>query len=165
MNEEILNRNSSLHSSENDLPEKIFERVSQLTPLVNVDLLIKNKNKGTLLVWRHDKYYGPGWHIPGGIIRFKEKIVARIEKTAMKELSCKIVSISDKPIAFNELFAENRDIRGHFLSLLFDCKIDENCHYDLFNGTQKDLKNGDKLWHKTCPLDLIEQHHIYRDFI
>ena len=104
MNEEILNRNSSLHSSENDLPEKIFERVSQLTPLVNVDLLIKNKNKGTLLVWRHDKYYGPGWHIPGGIIRFKEKIVARIEKTAMKELSCKIVSISDKPIAFNELF-------------------------------------------------------------
>ena len=168
MNEEtlkqILEHDISGHP-DNDLPEKVFELVSQLTPLVNVDLLIKNKNKETLLVWRCDQYYGPGWHVPGGIIRFKEKIASRVKITSKKELSCKIVSISDKPIAFNELFAKNRDIRGHFISLLFDCVIDENCYYQHFDETKENLKHGDAMWHKTCPKNLIEQHHIYREFI
>lgn len=44
--------------------------------MVNVDLLIKNVSSNeTLLTWREDEYYGPGWHVPGGIVRFKETIV------------------------------------------------------------------------------------------
>ena len=54
------------------LSEETFLLISQLTPMVNVELLIQDKNKGTLLTWRHDKFYGPAWHLPGGIIRFKE---------------------------------------------------------------------------------------------
>ncbi|SVE18316.1 uncharacterized protein METZ01_LOCUS471170, partial [marine metagenome] len=61
------------------LPEEIFYLVSRITPLINVDLLIHNKNGETLLTWRGgDETSKPGWHIPGGIVRYKEKIADRI---------------------------------------------------------------------------------------
>lgn len=47
------------------LPQEVFYFVSELTPLINVDLLIKDKSGRTLLTWRDDKFYGPAWHIPG----------------------------------------------------------------------------------------------------
>ena len=64
------------------LPEEIFYIASSITPMLNVDILIKNKNKQTLLIWRDDKYYGPGWHIPGGIIRFKETFFSLVHKVS-----------------------------------------------------------------------------------
>ena len=67
------------------LPDEIFYFVSSITPLVCVDLLIKEE-KGILLTWRQDEFYGPGWHLPGGVMRFKEKAHLRIIKTAKKEL-------------------------------------------------------------------------------
>ena len=55
-----------------DLPEELFRFISTISPLVNVDLLIKDDTNRTLLTWRDDEHYGAGWHVPGGIIRFKE---------------------------------------------------------------------------------------------
>ena len=53
------------------LPEEVFRLVSRLTALINVDLLIQDEGRRTLLTWRDDEFYGAGWHIPGGIIRYK----------------------------------------------------------------------------------------------
>ena len=53
-------------TANNGLPHDLFVFVSRLTPLVNVDLLIQDPHHGTLLTWRHDETYGPGWHVPGG---------------------------------------------------------------------------------------------------
>ena len=69
-----------VNNAKDGLPTDVFYFVSQLTPLINVDLLVKNKSGQVLLTWRDDRFYGPAWHIPGGIIRFKEKIEDRIEK-------------------------------------------------------------------------------------
>ena len=60
--------------------QKCFGLV-ELTPLVNVDLLIKDSGR-TLLTWRDDEFYGPGWHIPGGILGFKERALDRLAKVA-----------------------------------------------------------------------------------
>ncbi len=65
--------------------------------MINVDLLIKNKQGQTLLTWRQDRFYGPAWHIPGGIIRFKESIEDRIAKVAETELGCQ-VRFSAEPV-------------------------------------------------------------------
>ena len=92
--ENILAR---IGNARDGLPEDVFRLVSQLTPLVNVELLINDKNKGTLLTWRHDEFYGPDWHLPGGIIRFKEFAATRIEKVAMSELGAS-VSFENKSV-------------------------------------------------------------------
>ena len=54
------------------LPEDLFLFISRITPLVNVDLLIQGPQHRTLLTWRSDEHHGAGWHVPGGIIRYKE---------------------------------------------------------------------------------------------
>ena len=49
------------------LPEDVFLFVSRIIPLIAVDLLIQDDRSRTLLTWRDDEFYGPGWHAPGGI--------------------------------------------------------------------------------------------------
>src|ERR1035437_9224010 len=97
----ILRLESSIENPSKGLPEDIFLFVSKITPLVNVDLLIKNKQGQTLLTWRDDGYYPPGWHIPGGIIRFKETAHARINAVASIELGARVKFRKD-PLAIHE---------------------------------------------------------------
>ena len=110
--------------------------------MANVDLLIKNKKKQTLLIWRDDKYYGPGWHIPGGIIRFKETFSSRIHKVAESELGMSVSHTKD-PITIKELFAKNRDVRGHFITFLYECcpKSEPDISRK-YNGVNPKMVNG-----------------------
>ena len=62
---------------ETGLPEEIFMGVSKMTPITNVDLLIKDSKNRCLLAWRDDEYAGTGWHIPGGVIRYMPSCLAR----------------------------------------------------------------------------------------
>ena len=62
----------------NGLPEEVFLAVSRMTPMVNVDLLIDNEAGHTLLTWRQDAFHGPGWHVPGGIVHYGEKLGDRV---------------------------------------------------------------------------------------
>lgn len=45
------------------LPEEVFLFLSRMTPIVNVDLLIKDEKGRTLLSWRDDIHSGTGWHV------------------------------------------------------------------------------------------------------
>ncbi len=63
-----------IHNPSSGLPEELFLFISRITPMVNVDLLIKDENGRALLSWRDDQFAGTGWHVPGGIVRFKENM-------------------------------------------------------------------------------------------
>ena len=101
------------------LPEEIFLFVSRMIPMVNVDLLIKDEKGRILLSWRDYKYDGVGWHVPGGIVRFKEKLEIRILKVAEEEIGVK-VEFDPVPITVNQVIC-NHNTRGHFISLLSKC--------------------------------------------
>lgn len=148
------------------LPAPVFRLISQLTPLVNVDLLIQDSAGRTLLTWRADEFYGPGWHIPGGIIRFKENAATRIAQVAQGELGC-TVDFDPTPITLREVMASERDIRGHFISLLYRCRLKTPPAPGLAADvtTQLPLTNGQWQWHESCPPDLIRAHHMYRPWI
>ena len=60
------------------LPENLFLLISSLVPIPNVDLLITNEKNQILLSWRDDEFYGKGWHIPSGCIRFGVTLQQRI---------------------------------------------------------------------------------------
>lgn len=163
LSEHLENICNLIHDPRKGLPDELFYFISRFTPLVNVDLLIKNKHGNTLLTWRHDKFYGPGWHIPGGIIRFKESFEQRIHKVARIELGCK-VAFNSVPLNIETIINKERDIRGHFISLLFHCEL-----LDLPDISRKfNLENpepGCWDWHAGAPSNLIKQHEVYRKFI
>ena len=146
-------------SATRGLPEDVFLLASSLTPMINVDLLIQDEAGRTLLTWRHDRFYGPGWHIPGGIIRFKESAASRIAAVAAGELGA-TVSAGDSPIGLHEITNPQRDVRGHFISLLYACRLtsplDESRRF-----APEAPRNGDWAWHERAPDNLIAQQRIY----
>ena len=144
------------------LPEELFHFASSITAMANVDLLIKNKKK-TLLIWRDDQYYGPGWHIPGGIIRFKETFSSRIHKVAESELDMSVTH-SQAPITIKELFAKNRNVRGHFITFLYECWPESEPDISRkYNGGEP--QNGQWSWHDKSPVNLIKPQASYESFI
>lgn len=142
------------------LPEELFLFVSRITPMVNVDLLVKNNNGEILLTWRDDEFHVPGWHIPGGIIRYKEKIKDRIKAVARNELGADI-EFNPTPLIVSEIIQYNKRDRGHFISMLHECRLisspDENLHCINEKPKVREWK-----WHSRCPENLIRVHHIYK---
>ena len=147
----------------NGLPDEVFYYISKTTPLVNVDLLIKNENGCILLAWRNDPIAGTGWHIPGGIIRFKETFEQRIQKVAQLEVGVDDIQFDPTPLAINQIILDNHEIRGHFISILYDCFLSTT-----FMPENRGLSNigpGYLMWHDSCPDDLLKFHEIYREFL
>lgn len=143
------------------LPEEIFVYASQITPLVNVDLLIKDDDKGVLLTWRDDGHYEEGWHVPGGIIRYKETFSDRIREVARLELGAK-VEHEKEPIAIKQVIHPINMTRGHFVSLLYSCRLMSPLLDSL--AVDAEPKNGQWQWHKNCPVNLIAVQDIYRPY-
>ena len=144
------------------LPDEVFYFISRTTPLINVDLLIKDENGRTLLAWRDDPYAGTGWHVPGGIIRYKETFETRIQKVAETEIGCRIQFEPD-PIAVNQMIHQEHRNRGHFISLLYQCYLESS-----FSPANKGLNSEDAgylEWHAQCPDNMIVYHDVYKTYI
>jgi ADP-ribose pyrophosphatase YjhB (NUDIX family) len=145
-----------------DMPEVLFLLVSRLTPLVNVDLLIKDAQNRTLLTWRDDEFYGAGWHLPGGVIRFRETAGERVRAVARGELGAD-VSFEPTPLWVAESIDRTREIRGHFISLLYRCALTTAL------GTELEYRAGRPApglwqWHAGCPANLLTVHRVYQRF-
>ena len=143
------------------LPEEVFFFISRMTPMINVDLLIKDGNGRTLLSWRDDQYAGAGWHLPGGIVRFKEKLEQRVKKVAETEIGA-VVEFDPVPVTINQVICDH-DTRGHFISILYKCFLSSK-----FVPANKGLKNTDKgylMWHDSCPENMVKVHEMYRKYI
>ena len=163
MKELIAAIKSELGDSRSGLPEDLFLFISQLTPMINVDLLIRNELGETLLTWREDELYGPGWHVPGGIVRFKEKASDRIRAVADKELGAQVTH-GEHPLRVTEMMNPNRDVRGHFISLLYRCSLSSDPSAQL-RVKRNTVKNGEWDWFSRCPEKMIHQHRVYSDLI
>lgn len=154
---------SCIEDAESGLPEDIFLLVSRITPLVNVDLLIRDEQGNTLLTWRDDGYCQAGWHVPGGIVRFRESFAHRICAVAAGELGIK-VNFQKEPLAVNEVILPELTSRGHAISFLYDCKVisalDEKLKYG--GGTPEP---GEWAWHDKCPNNIVSVHEMYRRFM
>jgi colanic acid biosynthesis protein WcaH len=148
-------------NSKEGLPEEVFYFVSRITPLINVDLLIKDDMNRTLLSWRDDEYCGTGWHIPGGIVRFKETLETRIKKVATIEINADI-DFDPNPIAINQsLFSQNT--RGHFVSFLYKCFLPSS--FVPKNENLTEFQRGYLQWHNICPENLIKPQEMYKPYI
>lgn len=158
----ILALQSVLRDPSGGLPEDVFLFLSRMTPLTNVDLLIRDPARGYLLTWRDDEYYGAGWHIPGGIIRFKETAAARIRETARLELGAE-VTFEPIPRTVRESIEPVRDARGHSISLLYCCTLAS------LPDPAREFVSGSPLlgqwhWHAEWPDNTIDVHRDFRRY-
>jgi len=156
--------NECLPDSKLGLPDDIFYFVSRLTPMINVDLLIVNERNEKLLTWREDQFYGPGWHIPGGIIRFKELAETRISKVAELELGA-TVSWEPRPMVIREIMHPNRDVRGHFISMVYKCKLIGSLRSENEAPNSEQLLNGQWRWFASMPANMIRPHLQFEELI
>lgn len=150
--EYILNQ---CKSPENGLPEEVFLMVSALVPIANVDLFIINDKKEILLLWRDDEYFGKGWSIPGGCMRFGETLEDRVHKTALNELGQDVSIIRGPITAIDVIRGANFHLkfpntRGHNITIPFLCKL------STYMQPNKNLK-----WFSKIPEDILEVHHVY----
>ena len=146
--------------AEGGLPELIFKQALKIMPMANVDLFVKNREGHTLLAWRIDEF-GKGWHIPGGIIRYRESITDRIAQCANLELGvavdaesvpCQITEFPDLP-------------RGHFISLLYRCKLLGELDVGrLYKSDGKALEDGQLFWFDKAP-EMYPSHEQYIEWI
>jgi colanic acid biosynthesis protein WcaH len=144
-------------------PEELFLFVSRITPLVNVDLLIRDARGRTLLSWRSDRFYGPGWHVPGGIIRFGETAAERIRIVARRELGAD-VEFDASPLLVHEGIHPDRRDRGHFVSLLYPCRLASDPDARQRFMPEAPLPNQ-WMWHDRCPDNLIREQRDYACYI
>lgn len=150
-----------MDKANNGLPNHLFRYISSITPLINVDLIVCDPKKGFLLSWRSDEYYGPGWHIPGGIIRFKENLIDRLNFVAKNELNLDN-ELKYSLISINQIMNPTRDVRGHFISMLFISYIKD---ISINNKDIKERENGYLKWHKIIPDGIIKQHKRYEKIL
>jgi colanic acid biosynthesis protein WcaH len=144
------------------LPDDLFYYISRVTPLVNVDLLIKDEKGCILLSWRDDSFSGRGWHVPGGIVRFKETFEERVKKVAETEIGYPI-DFDPTPIAINQLIYPEFKSRNHFISVLYKCFIPGT--FVPKNAGLSDKDKGYLKWHDKCPDNIISGHRMYRKYI
>lgn len=156
-------------SARTGLGTDLFNFVSSLTPIVNVDLLVYNTKGQFLLTWRNDPHCGCGWHIPGGCIRFKETCEERIRKVAQKELGILDIKFDRDPIKVFEIIShEHRDIenqneRAHFITLVFKC--DAPTSFSIDNQMTKEGEVGYMAWFDHLPDNLLSIQSCYREII
>ena len=149
-----------------DLPESLFRFVSRRTPLVNVDLLIQRNlesRRETLLTWRQDEFY-LGWHVPGGIVRFKESFRERIDAVAKQELGATVKAQSSPAGVFN-MINSSRSTRGHFIALLFRCTLLSEPSDSMRCPNVDCPSPGQWAWHSMPPVKMLAQQAIYRSFL
>lgn len=153
---------SRIGEPEAGLPEEIFLFVSRIIPMVNVDLLIQDERKRTLLTWRDDRFFGPGWHVPGGIIRYKEKAEDRVRHVARLELGAE-VEFDSEPLFVLQGIAPEKTERAHAVSLLYRCRLKSSL--DERQRFTSDLPvSGQWQWHENCPKNLIPEQRKYAVF-
>lgn len=137
------------------LPDSVFYFIGRNTPFINVDLLIKDSEGSILMTWRDDEYCGKGWHIPGGIIRFQEKVEDRIKKVAMSELGI-LLSNQNKFLEMNQIIVPGKKERSHFISMLYECELNIDA-YDI-------VKNNQIKFFKKMPENILKYHLIYEKY-
>ncbi len=148
-------------SPDKGLSEEVFLFASRLTPLVNVDLLIRNEEGHVLLTWRDDEIFGSGWHIPGGCVRLGERFADRIKAVAAIELGVS-VSFEPIPVGLFETIDPERMNRQHHVSILFDCTLTSPLNLDLRCNTNPP-RPGYWVWHSRRPEKMLQ--YAYEDLL
>lgn len=90
------------------LPPDEFAQVVRLTPLVSIDLVVRNAAGEMLLGWRRNRPARDTWFVPGGRIGKDERIADAFARLAREELGADLRIADARFIGvFEHLYGDN----------------------------------------------------------
>ncbi|MBB5390873.1 MULTISPECIES: GDP-mannose mannosyl hydrolase [unclassified Herbaspirillum] len=128
-----------------------FALVIQSTPLVSIDLLVRNERNEILLGYRRNRPASDCWFVPGGRIRKGETLKDAVRRIARVELGVEPASW-ELSGAFDHIYADNalgrEGFGSHYVAL--------GCHCSLPPGSRivPDAQHSELRW---WPLDKLMQ--------
>lgn len=136
-------------------PEE-FRAIYSKVPRLCTDLVIKTP-QGIVLSLRNLPSWRGRWHLPGGTVLYKEKVVDAIKRVAWEELSISVRP--QKLLGYIEFPSEEKERGfGHTVSMVFLCFTD--------NVDFKPNEESSKIeLFKELPSDLIKEQRIFLESV
>lgn len=129
--------------------DKFLEIINN-TPLVSIDLIVKNEKNEVLLGLRKNKPAQGYWFVPGGRILKNEKIkdaLSRISKTEtgleIDITKAKLLGVYDH--IYNDNFAGSYGINTHYVVIAFEINLNQSVNP--IKDSQHDLYQWWKIDH------------------
>ena len=106
-----------------------FLQIIDQTPLVSVDLIIRNQQGDILLGQRLNKPAQDYWFVPGGRIRKNETIQIAFERICLQELNVNIPFLQATLLgSYNHIYEDNflgqPDINTHYVVLAYTLQLE-----------------------------------------
>lgn len=111
------------------LNENDFYTVIQNTPLVSIDLIIKNTQGCILLGKRNNRPAQGHWFVPGGRIRKDESLAIAFERLTLDELGqAFLISEANKIGLFEHFYLDSifgEDLSTHYIVLAYEIRLNQ----------------------------------------
>ena len=103
-----------------------FLRIIEATPLVSVDLIVRNEKGEALLGHRRNRPAQGFWFVPGGRIRKNERVADALERIARHELGVRLagprlVGVFDH--VYEDNFLGTSGVNTHYVVLGFEAEL------------------------------------------
>jgi colanic acid biosynthesis protein WcaH len=125
------------------LDDNAFLRVIEATPLVSIDLLIRNQRGQVLLGKRSNRPALGCWFVPGGRIRKNETVNAALRRISAGELGI-VIEEAKLVGAFDHIYPDNfagePGINTHYVVLAFET------HLQAGEQVRPDAQHSDLRW-------------------
>jgi len=132
------------------LDAPLFSKVIASTPLVSIDLVVRDHNGLVLLGERCNRPAQGYWFVPGGRVLKNETLAAAFQRLCLAELG---LALDIEQAGYLGLFEHfytdsvlSADISTHYIVNAFEVRLSEPQHAALFDSIPK------------------QQHHAYRWF-
>jgi len=112
------------------LDNKIFETVIDSTPLISIDLVVKNQLGQALLGFRTNRPAQDYWFVPGGRIQKNESMKAAFTRLCENELGLTCAIEDAKCLGYFEHFYDDSvfgdHVSTHYVVLGYEIIVDES---------------------------------------
>ena len=108
------------------MTDEQFLHIVDATPLVSIDLIIRNEQGEVLLGWRVNRPAQNSWFVPGGRIRKNERVKEALQRISKRELG---VAITDAKLmgVFDHIYEDNflaaPKVNTHYVVLGFSAEL------------------------------------------
>jgi colanic acid biosynthesis protein WcaH len=141
------------------LDKESFRQIVASTPLISIDLIVRNEQGQVLLGQRLNRPAQGYWFVPGGRVRKDERLAAAFERLTEGELGIRLpITSADFLGPFEHFYPDNfsgTNFSTHYVVL----------GYELISGTSLDTlpveQHSDYQWFTVPELLASEQVHLH----